>query len=263
MVTLVIERVLGLIILVGLSCVMYWRMTVARTGKLPWIRPIPGLDALAEAVGRATELGRPVHYSTGLGALDNEYGPQTLAGLGVLQYVSKLCAEYGTRLICTVANPVVFALSQEMVKAGLSQAGRPDAYSEDMVRFLSSEQWAYAAGAMGTMHREKTAANIMIGAFYGETLLMAEAGLQTGAIQVGSTARMYQLPYMVIVCDYVLIGEEMFAASAYVSRDPDKLGSIEGQDVGKVVTALAVALGSIAATLGSKALVQFLDKYGR
>jgi hypothetical protein len=261
--TLVTDRALGLLILIGLSCAMYWRMAVARSGKLPWIRPIAGLDAIAEAVGRATELGRPVHYSTGLGALTDEYGPQTLAGLGVLQYVSKLCGEYGTKIICTVANPVVFPLSQEMVKAGLSQAGKPDTYTEDMVRFLSSEQWAYAAGAMGTMHRERVAANIMIGAWYGETLLLAEAALQTGAIQIGSTARMYQLPYMVIVCDYVLIGEEMFAASAYVSRDPEKLGAIEGQDIGKVLATLVVVVGSVMATFGSKALYNFLDQFGK
>jgi hypothetical protein len=260
---LVVDRALGLVTLLALFGAMLWRMSVARKGTLPTIRPIPGLDALKEAVGRATELGRPVHYSTGIGALDNEFGPQTLAGLGVLQYVAKLCAEYGTKIINTVCNPVVFPLSQEMVKAGYSQAGRPDAYTEDMVRFLSSEQFAYAGGAMGTMQREKVAANIMIGAFYAEALLIAEAGFQAGAIQVGSTARMYQLPFFAIVCDYVLIGEEMFAASAYVSRDPDKLGALAGQDIGKVISFLLVGIGAVLATFKVNFITDFLAKYGK
>lgn len=261
--TLVIERVLGLVVLVVLALAMYWRMQVAKAGQLPSIRPIPGLDALKEAVGRATELGRPVHYSTGIGALDNEFGPQTLAGLGMLQYVSKLCAEYDTKIINTVCNAVVFPVAQEMVKAGLTEAGKPDMYTEDMCRFLSSEQFAYAAGAMGTMQREKVAANIMIGAFYAEALLLAEAGFQAGAIQVGSTARMFQLPFFVIVCDYVLIGEEMFAASAYVSRDPEKLGALQGQDIGKVATVLLIAVGAILKTMNINILFDFLGKYGR
>lgn len=261
--SLVTERVLGLVTLLGLCAAMWWRMQVAKSGKLPSIRPIPGLDALSEAVGRATELGRPVHYSTGIGALDNEFGPQTLAGLGMLQYVSKLCAQYNTKIINTVCNAVVFPLAQEMVKAGFAEAGKPDMYSEDMVRFLSSEQFAYAAGAMGTMQREKVAANIMIGAFYAEALLLAEAGFQAGAIQVGSTARMYQLPFFVIVCDYVLIGEEMFAASAYVSRDAERLGALAGQDIGKVASVILIVIGALLRTFQSNALYDFLGKFGK
>lgn len=261
--SLVADRALGLVTLLLLFGAMYWQMQVAKGGKLPTIRRIAGLDAIPEAVGRATELGRPVHYSTGIGALDNEFGPQTLAGLGLLQYVSMLCAKYDTKIINTVCNPVVFPLSQEMVKSGYTEAGRPDAYTDDMVRFLSSEQFAYAGGAMGTMQREKVAANFMIGAFYAEALLIAEAGFQAGAIQVGSTARMYQLPFFVIVCDYVLIGEEMFAASAYVSREPDKLGALAGQDIGKVVSFLLIGLGAVLTTFKINVITDFLTKYGK
>jgi len=257
------ERVLGLVTLIALFAAMYWRIGVAKKGDLPTIRRIAGLDALKEAVGRATELGRPVHYSTGIGALDNEFGPQTLAGLGMLQYVSMLCAQYGTKIINTVCNAVVFPLSQEMVKAGYAQAGHPEAYTEDMVRFMSSEQFAYAAGAMGTMQREQVAANIMIGAFYAEALLLAEAGFQAGAIQVGSTARMYQLPFFVIVCDYVLIGEEMFAASAYVSRDAEKLGALVGQDIGKIVSVGLIIIGAVLRSMKTNFLYDFLGKYGK
>ncbi len=260
---IVTERALGLLVLISLVLAMYWRMQQAKKGPLPDVRPIPGLDALSEAVGRATELGRPVHYSTGIGALDNEFAPQTLAGLGMLQHVSKLCAEYDTKIINTVCNAVVFPVAQEMVKAGLSEAGKPELWTEDMCRYLSQEQFAYAAGAMGTMQREKVAANIMIGAFYAEALLLAEAGFQAGAIQVGSTARMYQLAFFVIVCDYCLIGEEMFAASAYVTRDAERLGCLAGQDLGKIVSAALVGVGAILATLNINVLTQFLTQYGR
>lgn len=40
-------------------------MLRARVGKLPYIRRVAGLDAIEEAVGRATELGRPVFYVPG------------------------------------------------------------------------------------------------------------------------------------------------------------------------------------------------------
>ena len=181
----------------------------------------------------------------------------------MLQYTSKFCAEYGTKIIATMKDPVVFPLAQEVVKAGYAEAGKANEYQEDMVRFLSSEQFAKAAGAMGTLQREKVAANIMIGAFYAEALLLAEAGFQAGAIQVGSTARMYQLPFFVIVCDYVLIGEEMFAASAYVSRDAEKLGALAGQDIGKVASVGVIVIGSILRTFNMNGLYDFLGKFGK
>ena len=58
-----------------------------------------------------------------------------------------------------------------------------------------------------------------------------------------------QLPFFVAACDYTLIGEEFFAASAYLSNDPEQLGSLKGQDVGKVIAALLLVLGCLFATL--------------
>ncbi len=37
----------------------------AQAGRIPFIRRIPGLKAIDEAVGRATELGRPILFSRG------------------------------------------------------------------------------------------------------------------------------------------------------------------------------------------------------
>ncbi len=44
-----------------------------------------------------------------------------------------------------------------------------------------------------------------------------------------------------VTCDYTLIGEELFAASAYLSRDPQQLGSLKGHDFGKLVIILILA----------------------
>jgi hypothetical protein len=60
-----------------------------------------------------------------------------------------------------------------------------------------------------------------------------------------------QLPFFVAACDYTLIGEELFAASAYLSKDPKLLGSLKGQDVGKFIFLLAIFIGAILLTLNS------------
>ena len=63
------------------------------------------------------------------------------------------------------------------------------------------------------------------------------------------TAMPSQLPFFVAACDYTLIGEEFFAASAYLSGQPDQLGSLKGQDVGKLIVAAVLIIGCLLATV--------------
>ena len=98
-----------------------------------------------------------------------------------------------------------------------------------------------------------------MGAFFAESLILAETGNSIGAIQVAGTAMPSQLPFFVAACDYTLIGEEFFAASAYLSGDPDQLGSLKGQDVGKVIVAALVIVGCLMDTLSSMTSVEFFE----
>ena len=110
---------------------------------------------------------------------------------------------------------------------------------------------------MGVMDRERPAANILIGPWYGEALIVASAGQNIGALQVGGTARISQAPFFVVVCDYALLGDEVFAAGAYLSKDPLQIGTIAGGDIGKIICILLVAIGMICASTGM--LKQFVD----
>lgn len=250
---LVTAILLGIIILVSIN----------RSSSGSWtpkIRRLAGLDAIEEAVGRATEMGAPVHFSPGIGNISDDSAPQTFAGLEVLAFVTELTAKYNTEIIVTIRQPNVFPLAQEIVRQAYIAAGRPDMFQEDTVQFLSSEQFAYAAGVMGIMNRRRVAANLMMGAFWAESLLFAEAGAQVGAIQVAGTAAMGQLPFFVAACDYTLIGEELYAAGAYLSQDKVKLGSIAGQDIVKGIAMVIVAIGSLLATAGSNIVMELLSK---
>ncbi|MGI6358732.1 MAG: DUF6754 domain-containing protein [Bacillota bacterium] len=243
------------------AAVAYYCITQTVKGNFtPHLRRIAGLDAIEEAVGRATEMGRPVHFCPGIGAITDTSAPATFAGLSVLQFVTELTAKYNTELIVTIRQPMVFPIAQETVRQAYLAAGKPDMFQEDTVRYLSSEQFAYAAGVMGIFHREQVAANIMMGAFWAESMLFAEAGAQVGAIQVAGTASPAQIPFFVAACDYTLIGEELFAGGAYLSQDRLRVGSIAGQDYIKLGVMVFLALGTILATAGVDALKQLTLK---
>lgn len=258
---IVMQRLFLFILVIGLSVAMVIIIKKAQKGKKPFIRKINGLEAIDEAVGRATEMGRPVHFSPGIASLGEEAAAQTLAGLSVLGYVGKLTAKYDTPLIVTIRVPEVLPIAEEVVKQSYLAEGKPDAYKADNIRFLSNEQFAYAAGCLGIMTREKVATNIMMGAFWAESLIFAEGGFAAGSIQVAGTANNHQLPFFIAACDYTLIGEELFAAGAYLSEDPLQLGSIAVQDIGKILAIVLIAIGTITSTFKWGALVDFISRY--
>ena len=101
--------------------------------------------------------------------------------------------------------------------------------------FVSDQQFAYVAGVNGVMIREKTAANFYMGMFYAESLIMTETGNATGAIQIAGTDAITQVPFFITTCDYTLIGEELYAASAYLARQPLMLGTIKSTRLCKIL----------------------------
>ncbi|MBN1619451.1 hypothetical protein JW890_01900 [candidate division WOR-3 bacterium] len=214
---------------IAFGLILYFINTIKK-GKSLFIRKIAGLDALDEAVGRATEMGRPVLYVTGLGYMEDI---ATVASVNILGPVAKKVAEYESTILVPNFDPIVYTVTSEVVKEAYLEAGRPDAYNPDQVFFISEHQFAYVAAVNGIMLREKPATNLFLGMFYAESLLLAETGNQTGAIQIAGTDAVTQLPFFVTSCDYTLIGEELYAASAYLSRDPVLCATIKAQDIEK------------------------------
>jgi hypothetical protein len=136
----------------------------------------------------------------------------------------------------------VLQVAQETIKGAYAVAGRPDAFNSDMAFFVSDRQFAFAAGVSGIMARRRPAAVFLLGVFFAEALLLAEAGANVGAIQIGGTDQDAQLPFFVTACDYTLIGEELYAAGAYLSRDPKLLGTLKGQDGFKAVVMVLIVI---------------------
>jgi hypothetical protein len=234
--------------------VLYF-MWSAQSGRKPFVRRIPGIDAIEEAIGRATEMGRSVLYIPGIQDIDDI---QTIAGLVILESVARLTARYETPITVPVTYPIPFTIAQEMVKGGYLHAGRPDQYDATSVRFVSPEQFAYVASVTGIMLRDKPAAHIFMGSFYAESLLLAETGFSTGAIQVAGTANVHQLPFFVVACDYTLIGEELYAASAYLSGEPKLVGGLKGADLIKIVIIVLILVGCVLETTGSHGLTEWM-----
>lgn len=235
--------IFGIVAAMAIALTLYTRL--ARQDEEIYIRRIPGVDALEEAVGRSTEMGRPVLYVTGVEDILNI---QTIASLLILGHVAKMTAEYDTEIKVANAYPITMAVAEEIVRQGYANAGRPDAHRPENVVFISSEQFAFAAGVNGMILRDRPATNIYLGRFFAESLILAETGFITKAIQIAGTAETSQLPFFVAACDYTLIGEELFATSAYLTKDPRLLAMLKSTDLVKVGIILLILSGAAWAT---------------
>ncbi len=246
-----------LIFMLLFSTVIVWSIYRARSGKEVFVRRIPGLEAVDEALGRATEMGRSILYVLGIANIERV---ATIASMTILGQVARRTADYETPLRVPCNDPIVLNVVREMVKTAYLDEGRPDAYNEENIFYLTGTQFAYAAGVDGMMVREKPAAIFLQGTFFAESLILAETGNSIGAIQIAGTDSEHQLPFFIAACDYTLIGEELYAATAYLSKDPMFLGSLKGQDWSKVIILGMIVLGVALEILGVNWITTLLQR---
>ncbi len=251
------DRINILVAMLVFFILVIYYIESAKKGRNLFVRRIAGLDAVEEAVGRATEMGKPIIYVPGLGSVADI---ATIASLNILGEVAKKTAQYDSALLVPNRDPIVYTVAREMVRESYTKAGRPDAFKQDSVFFVTDQQFAYAAAVDGLMAREKPATNFFLGTFWAESLILAETGAQTGAIQIAGTDSVFQLPFFITACDYTLIGEELYAASAYLSREPLLLGSLKGQDYGKLIILAIATIGSALLLLSKVPALSFFSR---
>jgi len=222
----------------------------SKRGKKPYVRHLPAIDALPELIGRATEMGRPIHFTPGQCGIATTFSiAPNMAGLLVLGEIARLAVPYNIKIICTVAQPDVIPVAEEIMISAAAGAGHPG-YKPD-VRYLSTSPRSYMSGIMGLIAREKIAGNVMVGMCGEESLTTLDAGVTVGAMQIGGTASSSNAAWFITACDYFLIDEEITATAAFLGDDPSISGSLAGEDISKFLAIALIIIGALLATAGN------------
>lgn len=236
----------GLVFTLAIIGSVLWNIKRARAqdGNM-YIRRIAGLNAIDEAIGRATEMGKPVLMVPGIGDLN----AISVQALNIFAHVSRTAARFANPIILCCGNAAVFTVAQEIIRDAYQQEDLPERFDPDSVRFLSDRQFAFAAATAGTILREQAAATFFLGEFFAESLIFAETANSVGAIQVAGSTQNTQTPFFIAACDYVLIADEFYAASAYLTRQPVLVGSLTGQDWAKVLILVSIVFGTLVTSM--------------
>lgn len=215
-------------------------------------RALPGLDVIRQALARGAETGRAIHLSPGGGAIGTRSTTvETVAGLLAAERVAAEAALNGAPILASSGDAVAHLALRGTLRQAYQQAGLGQDYDPTNVQLLAHQDpMAYVAGVTGLYARQKLEASQLLGSFGQEFMLAGEDGAQRGVPQFGGATTTTALPLIYLTTEGTLIGEEIYAAEAYLARSPAPLARLLTQDVLRTVVIVAIVVLMLLAAVG-------------
>jgi len=251
-------RVTGAILFILIALIAYYYMT---SKKQIEVRRVPSLDAIDEGIGRAAEMGKPVIHSIGNCSGGMSYW--TVAAMSILRYTAGKCADLGIPLYVPLGGHdnsyTPMEVARDVVKTEYDIRGKSDEFRLDNMPFFSGRQFPWASGYVGLLMRLRPATNIMLGDVQATAMYISEIGHEVGALQISGATYIANISVLATSSDYLAIGEDILAAGAYLSKEPDQIASIRTEDIFKIAIIVIIVAGSLLLTLGNNLLVTILS----
>ena len=229
--------VLAAVLLIGLTL---WRRRTPGA-----LRAIQAYDRLNRPVGLAVENGTRLHISLGRGNFFTTRAGSALAGLALLRRLAERTSLSDRPPVVTSGEAALAILSQDTLQSGYRAVGAEDQYRFTTGRLAGLTPFSYAAGTMSTIHDESVSANIFIGDFGAESALLAEASDRENTSLIAASDNLSAQSIFYATSQDPLIGEELFAAGAYVGAGASHEASLNVQDILRWLIILAILIGSV------------------
>lgn len=247
------ETLLLLIIVLIVTIFVLLHHERARTGTKPISRrPLPGLDVMRRALAYGSETGRAIHLSPGAGSIAGRGSTaETIAGLLAVERVATEAALNGAPILASSGDAIAHLALRGTLRQAYQHAGLGQDYHPRNVLLLAQQDpMAYASGITTLYGREGLEASQLIGSFDQEFLLAGEVGAQRAVPQLGGTTSTNAQPLVYLACDGALIGEEIYAADAYLSSVSTPQARLLTQDVLRTVVIIALVVLVLLAAVG-------------
>jgi hypothetical protein len=253
----------AVVLLLGVSWLLWWftwkaRDTPSADGashgsgsprqRFPF-RRIQAFEILRGFLDLVAERGKIAHVSLGTGGISGDRTATVASGLVLLRYLAERGAAVNASPTVTVADPTLLFVAQDVIYDAHERQGRASAYCATDVQLIAPDPAAYAIGALEVIRDDRVAANVMAGPFGDEYLLMAEPGAQRDITQIAGSDALNAHPFMLATADHLLLGEELFAAGAYLTDQPEHAASLWVQDLLRLLIVAAIVIGVLIATL--------------
>jgi len=233
-----------------LALILLVALTLLRSRLPIALRRIEAYDRLTRSVGLAVESGTRLHISLGRGSLFTTRGASALAGLAMLHKLTERTSLSDRPPVVTAGDASLAILAQDTLQAGYRAAGAEDQYRYSTGRLTGLTPFAYAAGTIPVTRDEQVSTNIFLGDFGSESALIADAAERENSTLIAASDSISAQSVFYATAQDPLIGEELFAAGAYVGAGPVHEASLTVQDVLRWLIILAIVIGSAFKFLG-------------
>lgn len=223
-------------------------LLVRRDRLHPRLRPLAAYDAVNQQVAAAVESGGRVHVSLAGNNITDTEAAGGIAGLSTLAAISERSATGKQLVLGTTADATMLPVMRDVV--GETAAGQNVSFRATAARLVALDTLTLAAAATGIIPDEEVQANVLLGSFEQEAILITEAGQRRGISQTMGSDRIQGQAVAFVAADHPLIGEEMFVAQAYLKGQPSRLGGVATLDVLRWIVAFAIVAGVVLKTLG-------------
>jgi hypothetical protein len=238
----VILTALGVLVVAAVLLIVF---TLMRRKSPGVFRKIEAYEQLNRAVGNAVEGGSRLHISIGRGNLFTSRGGSALAGLAMLRRLSERTSQSDHPPIVTSGDASLAILSQDTLQSGYRAAGAEDQYRFTTGRLAGLTPFAFAAGTVPVMSDENISANVVIGDLGVESALLVEASDREGTDLIAASDNLSAQSVFYASSQEPLIGEELFAAGAYVGAGASHEASLQVQDILRWLVIAAILGGAV------------------
>ncbi len=206
------------------------------------LRDIPAFSHLRRAAGMSVEEGTRLHLVLGQGDLLSPRGAASFAALALLRRIGERSSIGDRPLIASAGDATLTLLAQDTLQTAYQVAGEEERFRPEQSRLSGLTPFSYAAGTMSTISQEQVSTNILIGDFGAEAGLLADAAERTNTTLIA--AAMEPAAQSVLFASTVepLVGEELFAAPAYLSQDASQQAGLQTQDLLRWILILTMLL---------------------
>jgi hypothetical protein len=215
----------------------------------PVFRDIPAFTRLRQAVGLVVEDGSRLHISLGRGALTTPNSASAMAGLALLRRLVNLTSASDQPPIATSGDATLAILSQDTLQAAV-KFSEPGTFDPTAGRLVGLTPFSFAAGAIPAIRDENVSANVLMGNFGVEVALLTDAVERENTFVLAGSDNLTAQAVIYATAQGALIGEEIYAAGAYIEADPLQAASLTVQDILRWLVIAAILVGALLALAG-------------
>lgn len=213
-------------------------------------RNIRAFTHIQRAARLVVEDGTRLHFSLGNASMLAADGASALTGLVLLRRLGEFTSLGDLPPIVTTGSGLLNLLAQDTMHAAHDAVVVEQPFDMNNAHLTGFTPFSYAAGVMSVIRNEKISTNVLFGSFGPEVGLLTDAADRQHSTVIAASEALTAQAVLFASSSDVLIGEELFAAGAYIQAGPFHTASLLLQDILRWLVILALLAGAGMKLLG-------------